>query len=369
MDKRGKKVFKLLDRYLGIPILFILGLFKQKCALSKNISTIGILTVPAIGDIILINGLLRDIKDFNNEIKIILFVTKEVREIAEIMNSCDELIEIEIFRPLKAIKTLRRHPVDIFIDSSQWARLNAILTFFSKSQYKIGFKTKNQHKHFIFDFAAEHSDKVHELYNYKKLIFTPAITIKNFPEIKFSEKSNIKDDRVVIHIAPSGYLSKLKRWKDNNWREIIDYLLAHNLEIYFTGSASDRMYIDSLLNYYHDNEKIFNVAGKYTLRETVSLLLSAKIVISVNTGTMHLASTLDCNLIALHGPTNPKRWGPLNNNSIVIQSDYPQAPCLNLGFEYNCTDRTGECMKRISTESVISAIKKFMNQNYTNSRV
>ena len=369
MDKRGKRIFKLLDRYLGIPILFTLGLFKRKCKLQKEVATIGILTVPAIGDIILLNGLLRDIKDFNNEIKIILFVTKEVRAIAEIMNTYDELIDIELYKPLKALRTLRQHPVDVFIDSSQWARLNAILTFFSKSGYKIGFKTKNQYKHFIFDYAAEHSDKVHELYNYKKLIFTQGITVKNFPEINLSEKTDVKDDRVAIHIMPSGYLSELKRWNDKSWRDIIDYLLANNTEIYFTGSASDSMYMETLLNNYRGNEKIFNVAGKYSLKETAYLLLSSKLVISVNTGIMHLASTLGCNLIALHGPTDPKRWGPLNSNSIVVQSDYPEAPCLNLGFEYNCSDRTGECMNRISTESVITAIKKFMNQNSAVSKV
>jgi ADP-heptose:LPS heptosyltransferase len=140
MNKRGKRIFKLFDRYLGIPILYSLGLFKRKRKLQKNISTIGILTVPAIGDIILLNGLLSDIKDFNYQIKIILFVTREVTEIAEIMNSYDELVNIELYKPLKAIKTLRHYPVVVLIDSSQWARLNAILTFFSKSEYKIGFK-------------------------------------------------------------------------------------------------------------------------------------------------------------------------------------------------------------------------------------
>ena len=76
---------------------------------------------------------------------------------------------------------------------------------------------------------------------------------------------------------------------------------------------------------------------------------------------MHLASALGVNLIALHGPTNSARWGSLNQNSISINSNYFSAPCLNLGFEYNCKDRTRECMKAIPVSEVIKAIDHFIN--------
>jgi len=369
MNKRGKRILKLIDRYVGIPILFLLGLLKRKKELPEIITTLGILTVPAIGDIILLNGLLRDIKDFNKEIKIILFVAKELKDIAEIMNTYDNLVEIEVYKPFIALKTLRLNPVDVLIDASQWLRLNAILAFFSKSKYKIGFRTKHQYKHFVFDFAPDHSDQIHELYNFKKLIFSPTIETKYLPKLKFHSEKNIKDNCAVIHTMPSGYLSDRKKWQDKNWIEVIDYLLANDMEIHFTGSVADRRSIKSLLIDYHDNPKIFNVAGKYSLKETTALLLKSKLVISVNTGIMHLASVAGCNLIALHGPTDPKRWGPLNSNATVVQSDYPEAPCLNLGFEYNCNDKTCECMKRISSESVITEIKKILKKAHVKNEV
>ncbi len=359
MTSRGKIIFKLLDKYIGIPILFLLKLFGKKRELPKEFNSIGILTVPAIGDIVLLNGFLRDIKKFNQNIKIILFVSEEIREIAEIMGSYDELIIINLFNPLSTIKILCSRPVDVFIDASQWARLNAILTFFSKSKYRVGFKTKGQCKHLIFDFAAEHSNAIHELYNYKKLAFTDEIKLDGFPQIGFQDIIKVKSRQIVIHTMPSGYLSELKRWPETHWKKVIDYLLEIQCEIYFTGSTSDYEYIEPLLKNYTNNERLHNVAGKYSLKEIVILLKSSQVVLSVNTGIMHLASVLNCNLIALHGPTNPNRWGPLNRNAKIIQSDYPEAPCLNLGFEYNCKDRSGECMKRITPEKVIGEIKNF----------
>ncbi len=160
---------------------------------------------------------------------------------------------------------------------------------------------------------------------------------------------------------PSGYLSFLKEWPGENWAIIIDFLLTRKYEIFFTGSGSDRKSIDALLLMFKNNPRLYNVAGKYSIKETAILIKSSRLVISVNTGIMHLASVLRCNLIALHGPTDPRRWGPLNENSRSIKSNYPEAPCLNLGFEYKCNDRTGECMKRITPEMVISEIEKMIN--------
>lgn len=356
---RGRKTFKLLDRYVGIPILVFLRLFKKKKGLPKEINTIGILTVPAIGDVILLNGLLRDIKKFNRNIRIILFVSREVTEAAELMDSCDEIINIELNKPLKTLRSIKKKPVDIFIDTSQWSRLNAILTFFSSSGYKIGFKTKGQCKHLIFDSAAGHSNQVHEFHNYKKLSFIKEMRTDCLPELKLKGEVKIKPKQVVIHIMPSGYLSELKEWPDKHWRRVIDYLLSIECAIFFTGSGSDYRRIQSIIVNYENNTGLHNIAGKFSMKETAILLKSSQLVISVNTGIMHLASVLGCNLIALHGPTNPERWGPLNTNSKIIRSDYPEAPCLNLGFEFNCSDRSGECMKRITPEAVIGAIREF----------
>lgn len=359
MNSRGNKFFKLLDRYIGIPVLFILKFFSRKKGLPSQIKSIGFLTVPAIGDVVLLNGFLRDIKKFDDNIRVLLFVSEEVREIAEIMGSYDGLINVNIYKPISAVNTIRQHPVDIFIDTSQWAKLNAILTYFSKSKFKIGFNTKHQYKHLIFDFAPEHSDTVHELNNYKKLAFNKEIKLECFPKIENIIDLPIKKGQVVIHTIPSGYLSYLKEWPEENWKDVIEYLLAAHYEIYFTGSKYDFSTIEKMLRHFKSDNKLRNIAGRYSLKETVTLLKSSQLVISVNTGIMHLASALNCNLIALHGPTDPKRWGPLNKNARIIQSDYPDAPCLNLGFEYSCKDRTGECMKRISAETVIAEIKKF----------
>ncbi len=359
MKIRGQKKLKLLDRYLGVPLVFLFGFLKRKKEFPQTIKSIGILLTPAIGDTILISAPLKDLKEKLSSPKIILFVPEENREAAELINIADEIISIDLTKILKAIRIIRSRSFNIFIDSSQWARISSLLTFFSRSELKIGFDTKNQYRKNVYDLSIVHSDKVHEITNYRNLISPTGINSNRLPEI---ESGNSKyDDKISIHINAGGYLSYLKEWPVENWISVIEYLRSKKFRIFFTGSQNDYYSIENLLNNFTTQENLYNLAGKFTLKETADHVKSCKLVLSVNTGIMHITSAAGTNLIVLHGPTNPLRWGPLNKNSVSIKSSYFSAPCLNLGFEYNCKDRSGECMKAITVTEVINAIDHFID--------
>ncbi len=364
MKTRGKKKLKLFDRYLGIPLVFLLGITKKKKQLPQKIKSVGILLTPAIGDTILIGAPLTELKQKLKPDQIIFFVPDENKEAAEIIDVADKIITINLFRLPETIKKIRRFSFDVFIDSAQWARINSLLTFFSKSKYKIGFDTQRQYRKYVYDSTAEHSDKVHEIENYRKLISFAGINSNAMPAINIH--SEIDPQKISIHLKPGGYLSYLKQWPKQNWIEVVQYFISRKFNVFFTGSSFDVSDIDEFINNFPNKNNLFNIAGKFTLSETAVHLKSSMLVISVNTGIMHIASAVGANLIALHGPTNPRRWGPLNENSISIQSNYPSAPCLNLGFEYNCDDRTGECMKAIQVSEVLKEIFFFLDENKIN---
>jgi len=82
------------------------------------------------------------------------------------------------------------------------------------------------------------------------------------------------------------------------------------------------------------------------------------ILVSGNTGIIHLGAAVDTKVVALHGPTNPNEWGPYNKESTVIKSSKPCAPCLYLGFEYKC--HKPDCMDEISVDEVFDAVRKHL---------
>ena len=83
MAKRVSQTKKLLDRYVGIPLIYILSFFKRKRAYPKQIKTIGILKLAAIGDTILLAHQIQQLH--SHGYKIIFFCSESLKETGELL--------------------------------------------------------------------------------------------------------------------------------------------------------------------------------------------------------------------------------------------------------------------------------------------
>ena len=104
--------------------------------------------------------------------------------------------------------------------------------------------------------------------------------------------------------------------------------------------------------------RMHNAAG-LNLRATASLLAHASLMVSVNTGIMHLAAAMNVPLVALHGPTSARRWGPLGPRAVALESPCEGCGYLDLGFEYKRQPR--HCMDAISYRTVREACDRVLN--------
>jgi len=362
-NERGNRFLKFMDRYLGIPLIFTLGCFKKTNERPSLIERIALLKTAAIGDTVLLSAIINDIKESLPDSRITIFVGSSNYEIAKIIADTHSNIDV-IMLPLKnifnSIHIIRQHKFDVWLDFGPWPRLNALLSYFANASFKVGFKTTNQYRHYVYDIAVEHNDNIHELFNYKNILKEVNITGNSLPYINLGKDMKRDKKLIVIHMFPGGYKSFLKEWPETYWIELIDYLTDKGYSIALTGSKADRIRAQYIYNLCKRKDLIDVVAGILSLKDVLFLLKRSYLVISVNTGIMHLASALNCNLVALHGPTSSKRWGPLNKNSISIQSKLECSPCLNLGFEYGCNEN--KCMKAISIHEVINAIKSLIKE-------
>jgi heptosyltransferase-3 len=356
-DERGNSRFRFLDKYIGIPIIFILGLLKKKRnRLPDSIKEAAFLKTAGIGDTALLSAVVRDIKDTYPNVRLTFFVASNNYEMAQLISGIDRIIILPIAKPLECIYIIKESgEYDIWIDFGPWPRINALLSYFSNARLKIGFKTKGQYRHYIYDLTAEHSARLHELDNYRNLLKLMGVNGHNLPCISMQITERI-DNRITIHIFPGGSRSYLKEWPDANWIEIINQLTAHHYEVFLTGAKIDCKKAEQIKAQIKNRGSVNIVAGVFDLKKTAELLKSSILVISVDTGIMHLASALGCSLIALHGPTSVKRWGPLDANAISLESGLQCSPCITLGFESRC--QTNTCMKSIATKALMDAVHK-----------
>ena len=219
---------------------------------------------------------------------------------------------------MRAVSLLRNRKQDILIDFMAWPRIGALLTKLSGAQFTMGFRTDRQYRHFAFDAAVEHSDKVHEFENYVNLLGKLGVDRPSWPRLKPSEaaRSRIRSKHpkpyVVFHPWASGFKKEMREWPIDHWQALAANLLRSGWNVIFTGGPSDAAESKKLVaGVRSDGGGLSDAAGKYSIDEMAALLEASRGVVSVNTGIMHLAAALDAPIVALHGPTSPSQVGTI----------------------------------------------------------
>ena len=146
-----------------------------------------------------------------------------------------------------------------------------------------------------------------------------------------------------------------KLWEMNRFASLADTISEKlGAEVIFTGSESDKAAIDNILS--GMKTKPLNLAGKTTLKELAYLYQRCAVVISTDTGPMHVAAAMDSSVVvALFGPTSPLRTGPYGAKHRVIRAGVECSPC----FKKRCDDMS--CMRKITVDMVFNTVKEVIS--------
>jgi ADP-heptose:LPS heptosyltransferase len=132
-----------------------------------------------------------------------------------------------------------------------------------------------------------------------------------------------------------------KRWPVSHWRALIESLPGQKFLL--LGTASDRIITDAVAAGLGD--RVENLAGKTNLVEYVARLQSCRLLVTNDTGGMHLANMLGVPLVVLFGPTNPIRTGPIFTAPTTIL----QPP--------GCAPTGGGSLSDLTVDTVAAAVR------------
>jgi lipopolysaccharide heptosyltransferase II len=159
---------------------------------------------------------------------------------------------------------------------------------------------------------------------------------------------------IACHISSNNGHSK--RWPIPYWAILIDKLVREQgAQVILTGAPADLPLIESLLR--RVQEQAINLAGKTSLPQLVALLQRADLVISGDSGPMHIAAAVGTPLIAIHGPTDPALSGPISPTATILRSDIWCSPCYNARDTADCRFFTTQCMKNILPQQVLEVVR------------
>ena len=355
---RADTRLRFLDRYAGIPLVLFLGL-KPKESDLPAFSVLGLLQTAAIGDTVLMAGVLPDLRRSFPEARIILFSGSSNYSMARMLPGVDDVIQLPIHNPVAMVQLLRSKRVDVLCDFGPWPRINAVCSTLSGARFLIGFRTPGQHRHYVYDYVVEHSPRLHELENQRALVRALGVESRSFPQISVDTplpKVLSPKSYIVFHPWSAGYRSSLKEWPDENWLKLGERVVGRlGYQIAITGGPSDRVRAAP----FHarlaarTGSRVLNLAGETSLAEMIRVLKDAVAVVSVNTSTVHLAPAVGTPVVSLNGPVKAARWGPLGPKSISINAEGPDCDFISLGFEVGHRE---DCMATIKPEVVFKAL-------------
>ena len=140
-----------------------------------------------------------------------------------------------------------------------------------------------------------------------------------------------------------------KLWGDDKFADLIRQLPKER--IILTGSAAEAERIGRLAH------GCRNLAGKTDLFELAQWYQRCAVVVTNDSGPMHLAAAVGTPVVAIFGPTDPSLTGPYGSGHAVLRAAVPCAPC----FKGQCRNSDPMvCMKQVSVAEVLAAVQKFI---------
>jgi len=151
-----------------------------------------------------------------------------------------------------------------------------------------------------------------------------------------------------IAIQPGARWSN-KRWPVEYFARLVRLLADQFPDVRFAilGGAGDKPLGGIVAD--ADPERCFNLCGQTSLPEMVEWVRLCDLMITNDTGPMHVAAALGKPLVALFGPTEPRRTGPYRQLDSVLRIDLPCSPCLK---SYCTYEKPNECLNAISPAAV-----------------
>jgi lipopolysaccharide heptosyltransferase II len=403
-QRARKLVVRLCRRLLGAAIYTVVSLWgsvRWLRRLGKNYpplrpdgfrpQRILVIRLDLIGDLVLSMVLVRVLRRTYPEAEIDLIsvpasarviegdpdVTRLLGYDPNIWRRPQALFRHQNWRELRALlRTLRGREYDLAISVfGKWA---AVLAALSGAKRTLGFAREGFPGLMTDGVPGRHwtpGEKKHEVDYCLELARAAGARVQEedrYPRLYVQERAareieqllaahNVQPGRPLIACHVSANNGQSKRWPVPYWATLLDRLMREaRAYVVLTGASSDLPLIEKITA--RMREQPITLAGKTSLNQLAALLKRADLLISGDSGPMHMAGAVETPLIAIHGPTDPALSGPVSRHATILRSDIWCSPCYQARDTADCRFFTTQCMKNILPAQVFALVREKLRE-------
>lgn len=325
-----------------------------------------------IGDCVMSQSLFQVLHDTRANLQIDVYANKNLKALLTKMPQVTNVIENPFLH--KEIKLFKRYKEGVKLRKNNYNQVivlpgslkSALVPFFAKIPIRSGFLGEMRIK-FLNDIRILDKVKLNKMVDrYVSLAFPQdALLPVNIPipklHIDKKIQNNILDKfkldtiKKIVSFCPGADYGPAKRWPEKYFAQLAQYFYEIGFEVWIFGSDKDFEVGNNIAK--QTKAKCVNLCGKTNLNDVIYLLGFSNLVISNDSGLMHISCALEVPVVAIYGSTSYFHTPPLSTKSKILSLNLDCSPC----FQRTCPLSHHNCMNLLFPKMVFEESLKFVN--------
>jgi heptosyltransferase II len=318
-----------------------------------------------LGDAVMSVPAVRAIKNGRPDAQVTIAAPEKIAPIWKIVPEVDAIVPLPSNRLLSVVRLLRREPsfdAAILFPNSLRAAMEAWLTGIPR---RVGYRGHwrrwllNQ----IVPVPRKPGPPEHHSLRFLRIARECGADTSSRAGVLQSPESlptAIDEQPIKIGVCPGAEYGPAKRWLPDRFAEVVERISAQSpIQWRLFGTGRDAAVGEQIAAALGD--RCVNRIGQTTLDQLIDELHACRLLLTNDTGTMHLAALLGIPVVAIFGSTEPRLTGPLGNSHIILRHHVECSPC----FLRKCPIDF-RCMKAVSVEEVADALLSILRNNQEN---
>lgn len=267
----------------------------------------------------------------------------------------------------------RRRGYDLAINFEPDIRSHALMAL-AGAPHRVGFGSGGGGA--LLTSASDYDPRAHTAINAQRLVdialpptgAMPVAEEPDRPRLRLPDEARRRADahvsgvrRPLVGVHASGG-RPVKQWDVERFGEVAARLgRARGATIVLTGTAEDRPLVDAVRAGLHAEASVIDLAGRLDLVDLAAVLEQLDLLVTGDTGPMHLAAAVGTPVVAIFGPSDPARWGPLSRSARIVSSGLWCRPCNRIRLPpRRCVGVTPDCLASIEVDNVARAADELL---------